>query len=126
MINPSNTYSLTDFCCSASHYIEQIRAAKVPVVLTVQGEAAVVVQDIHAFQQLWERLQSVEEELRALKLDALHQAVVVGIDQLEGDDWDEYDEANLSTLFDDIKIKGRKGLAERNSGIAFSEHDPDL
>lgn len=112
MLNLKNIHSLTDFRRNASNYIDKIRGTQAPLVLTVNGEAAVVIQDAQAFQQLLDRLQDAEEELRLMKLDALRRDIAVGIDQLESEDYMEYDENELSDLFDDIKAKGRSRLSE--------------
>jgi prevent-host-death family protein len=112
MINLQNIRSLTDFRRNASNYIDQIRETKAPLVLTVNGEAAVIVQDAHSFQQILDRLESVEKELRAMKLDALQKDVTAGIEQLELGNYEEYDEDTLPELFGNIKAKGRQRLAE--------------
>ena len=56
MINLENIHSLTDFKRNASSYVERIRETKAPIVLTVNGEAAVIVQDALSFQNLLDRL----------------------------------------------------------------------
>lgn len=117
MINLENIHSLTDFKRNASNYIEQIRETKTPLVLTVNGEAAVIVQDALAFQQLLDRLNQVEEELRLMKLEALRRDVAVGIEQLENGQYDEYDEETLPTLFEDIKARGRESLAQKSNKV---------
>lgn len=112
MINLENIRSLTDFRRNASNYIDQIRETKAPLVLTINGEAAVIVQDARSFQQILDRLESAEKELEAMKLDALRRDVAAGIAELESGDYEEYDEDSLSDLFDDIKAEGRRRLAE--------------
>ncbi|HBL11840.1 MAG TPA: prevent-host-death family protein, partial [Cyanobacteria bacterium UBA11162] len=52
---------LTDFKRNASSYVEQIQQTKSPMVLTVNGEAAVIVQDALSFQDLLDRLNQLEE-----------------------------------------------------------------
>jgi len=116
MINLQNIRSLTDFRRNASNYIEQLRETKAPLVLTVNGEAAVVVQDARSFQAILDRLESAERELEAMKLDALRRDIAAGIAELESGDYEEYDEDSLPELFNDIKARGRQRLAER--GIA--------
>jgi prevent-host-death family protein len=44
--------SLTTFRRSSGHFMEQLRKTKRPVVLTVNGRAAAVVQDAEAYQRL--------------------------------------------------------------------------
>jgi prevent-host-death family protein len=58
MFSLQNIHSLTDFKRNANTYIESIRSTKAPIVLTVNGEAAVVVQDAMVFQDLVDRLLS--------------------------------------------------------------------
>lgn len=112
MINLENIRSLTDFRRNASNYIDQIRETKAPLVLTINGEAAVIVQDARSFQQILDRLESAEKELESMKLDALQRDVAAGIAELESGDYEEYDEDSLSELFDDIKARGRQRLTE--------------
>lgn len=115
MINLENIRSLTDFRRNASNYIDQIRETKAPLVLTINGEAAVIVQDARSFQQILNRLESAEKELEAMKLDALQRDVAAGIAELEAGDYEEYDEDSLPDLFEDIKARGRRRLAERKA-----------
>jgi prevent-host-death family protein len=112
MINLKNIRSLTDFRRNASHYIEQIRETQAPLVLTINGEAAVIVQDARSFQQLQDRLERAEQELQSLKRDALRQDIAAGLAELEAGEYDEYDQDTLSDLFDDIKASGRRRLAK--------------
>ena len=56
MVNVQNIHSLTEFKRNANSYIETIRSTKAPIVLTVNGEAAVVVQDAIEYQALIDRL----------------------------------------------------------------------
>ena len=63
--------SLTDFKRNVKHFIERIKATKSPLVLTVNGRAEVVIQDASAFQEMIDKLERTEEELRRLKLESL-------------------------------------------------------
>ncbi|MGK7878123.1 MAG: type II toxin-antitoxin system Phd/YefM family antitoxin [Xenococcaceae cyanobacterium] len=83
MINLQNIHSLSEFRQNAKHYIDKLRASKAPLVLTVNGEATVVVQDAEAFQKTQEHLQALEEELRSVKIAALQRDVEVGIEQIK-------------------------------------------
>lgn len=107
MINLENIHSLTDFKRNSSNYVEQVRRSKSPLVLTVNGEAAVIVQDALTFQQMLDRLKEVEEELRLMKIETLRREVAVGIEQLNNGDFTEYDEESLPELFEDVKSRGR-------------------
>jgi prevent-host-death family protein len=52
VIDLRNIHSLTDFKRNANAYVEQLQATQLPLVLTVNGKAAVVVQEAGAFQSL--------------------------------------------------------------------------
>lgn len=52
--------TLSDFKLHASRIIKQIKTTKEPVVLTVNGKAAVVVQDAESYQQLLEAKERAE------------------------------------------------------------------
>jgi prevent-host-death family protein len=110
MINLDNIQSLTDFKRNASSYVDRIRETKSPLVLTVNGKAAVVVQDAMAFQASAERMESMETQIQALKLAALKQDIQVGIQQLENGQYQDYNEEELDTLFEDIQREGRQSL----------------
>ena len=90
MVNVQNIHSLTEFKRNANSYIETIRSTKAPIVLTVNGEAAVVVQDAIEYQALIDRSQAREAEIREMKLAALRKEVQVGIDQVEAGEYTEY------------------------------------
>jgi prevent-host-death family protein len=77
MISLDNIHSLTDFKRNASNYVDQVRDTRSPIVLTVNGKAAVVVQDAIAFQDLLNRFQAMETEIHELKLAALRQDLQV-------------------------------------------------
>lgn len=115
MINLENIRSLTDFRRNASNYIDHIRETKAPLVLTVNGEAAVIIQDARSFQQILDRLESAEKELQFMKLDALRKDIAAGIAELETGDYEEYDEDTLPELFNDIKARGRRRLTEHRA-----------
>ncbi len=95
MIKLENIHSLTDFKRNASSYVEQIQQTKSPMVLTVNGEAAVIVQDALSFQDLLDRLNQLEEELRLMKLEELRTQIRQGV---------ESGEATLLDIEDVIRI----------------------
>ena len=83
-ISTQNIRSLTDFRNNAKQYVEQLQTTKSPLVLTVNGEAAIVVEDAQAFQANQDRLHQLEAENEALKrLEELRAAVAVGAEQAE-------------------------------------------
>jgi prevent-host-death family protein len=83
MINLSNIHSLSDFKQNAKRYVEQLQETKSPLILTINGEAAVVVEDAEAFQQAQDRIRELEAELARLKQEALHRDIELGIQQLQ-------------------------------------------
>ena len=83
MINLQDIHSLTDFKRNASSYVERIRETKAPMALTINGEAAVVVQDAISFQHLLDRLKGLEEELEQVKLKALQTEIQKGVESGE-------------------------------------------
>ncbi|WP_413199738.1 type II toxin-antitoxin system prevent-host-death family antitoxin, partial [Nostoc piscinale] len=110
-INLENIHTLTDFKRNAKDYVERIKATKLPLVLTVNGKAEVVVQEAQAFQEMIDQLEQMETELKKFKLEALKREIAIGIEQLENGEYTEYDEDSISTLFGEIAARGRKKLA---------------
>jgi prevent-host-death family protein len=106
MINLENIHSLTEFKRNASNYVERIRDTKAPIVLTVNGEAAVIVQDAKSFQNLLNQLQQLEEELRLLKLEALRTQIRQGV---------ESGEATPLDIEDTIRRGKARASARRNA-----------
>ena len=110
MIPLQNIQSLTDFKRNASNYVEQVQSTHTPLVLTVNGKAAVVVQDAGSFQAQVDRLQALEAELQELKRAALKQDLAIGLQQLQQGQFTERTESDLRQFFDDIKTQGRSDL----------------
>lgn len=52
--------SLSTFKRDTSHFIEQMKASGNPVVLTVNGRAELIVQDVESYQTLLERIEYLE------------------------------------------------------------------
>src|SRR5437764_10773464 len=61
MVNVTDIHSLTEFQRHAKSFIEKLQASKSPLVLTVNGQPAVVVQDAETYQALLERLREMED-----------------------------------------------------------------
>jgi prevent-host-death family protein len=114
MLSLHNIHPLTDFKRNASTYIDQVRKSLAPVVLTVNGKAAVVVQDAGAYQAMIDRLQFLEQELQSINRASLLQAIDLGIEQLDQGQFSEYSSETIPDLFADIRKTGRQdlGLAE--------------
>jgi prevent-host-death family protein len=109
-IDLRNIHSLTDFKRNANAYVEQLQSTQLPLVLTVNGKAAVVVQEAGAFQSLIDRLKSMESELQSFKLAQLRQDLGTGIEQLDRGQSTTYTQDNLHQLFDEIRTQGRSNL----------------
>jgi PHD/YefM family antitoxin component YafN of YafNO toxin-antitoxin module len=63
MITPDDICSLTDFQRNVKEHIKRLKKTGRPEVLTVNGSAALVVQDARAYQKLLEavdRLEAIE------------------------------------------------------------------
>ena len=60
MFQLNDIHSLTDFTRSARTHIDRLRQTGRPEILTVNGRAAVVVQDAEAYQKLLDLLDSAE------------------------------------------------------------------
>lgn len=61
MVNITDIHSLTEFQRHAKSLIEKVKESKSPLVLTVNGRPAVVVQDAEMYQALVERLREMED-----------------------------------------------------------------
>ncbi len=113
MIKLENIHPLTDFKRNAKAFVDQLKATKSPIVLTVNGKAEVVIQDAVAFQEMQERLQQAEAELRTLKLQTLRQDLTLGAEQLQTGQYKDYDDSSLAALPEAIKSRGRQRLAQK-------------
>ncbi len=54
--------SVTDFQRNAKVHVARLKKTKAPMVLTVNGSAAIVVQDASAYQKLQNRIEELESE----------------------------------------------------------------
>ena len=63
MIRADAIHSLTDFQRNAKAVIERVRTQHQPVVITVNGEAAVVIQDAGDYQRMEDERQAVLEAI---------------------------------------------------------------
>ncbi len=110
MINLENIHPLTDFKRNVKQFIEQIKATKSPLILTVNGKAEIVIQDASSFQEMMRRLESSEAEVRKLKLEALQRDIALGVEQLQNGQYRECDDESLPNLLQTIKERGRRKL----------------
>lgn len=61
MINLRNIHSVTDFQRSPKDVLGKLKESKNPVVLTVNGKAAFVVQDAESYQALLDKVEAAED-----------------------------------------------------------------
>jgi len=83
MVPLTNIHSLTDFRHNAKKFVDELQETKTPIVLTVNGRAAVVALDVGSFENYQNRIRELEEEVQALKLVALKEALMQGAEQAE-------------------------------------------
>lgn len=60
MVELSNIHALSDFQRNSKNYIRRLKRTGKPAVLTVNGQAEVVIQSAEAYQKLLDDLQFVE------------------------------------------------------------------
>ena len=60
MINLRDIRSVTEFQRNIKVYVGQLKQSKVPLVLTVNGRAELIVQDAESYQALLDRLERAE------------------------------------------------------------------
>lgn len=60
MINLKSIHSLTDFKRHTITYLEELKKTRLPMVLTVNGKAEVVVFDAEAFQDFLNKIEYVD------------------------------------------------------------------
>jgi len=61
-INVKDIRSVTDFQRNAKTHITRLKKTKAPMVLTVNGNASVIVQDAATYQDLRDRIDALEYE----------------------------------------------------------------
>ena len=61
MVNlAEDIHPLTDFKRNTAGFVKQMKATHRPVVLTVNGKAELIVQDVSSYQQVLDRLDELE------------------------------------------------------------------
>jgi prevent-host-death family protein len=73
MIDITEIRSVTDFQRNAKKHVARIKKTKSPMVLTVNGSAAIVVQDAASYQDQVDRLEDFEERQRFVA--AIHEGL---------------------------------------------------
>ena len=60
MLDTRNIHPMTDFLRNHKAHVTQLKETRMPLVLTVNGRAEIVVQDVHSYQDLLDRLHHME------------------------------------------------------------------
>ena len=60
MLDLRQVFSLTDFLRNHKELVSRVTETKKPVVLTVKGKPALVIQDAGSYQDLMDRLEKAE------------------------------------------------------------------
>ena len=60
MFRTDSIYSLTDFQRNARAHLDQLKQSGQPEILTVNGQAEIVVQDATAYQAMVDKLEAIE------------------------------------------------------------------
>jgi PHD/YefM family antitoxin component YafN of YafNO toxin-antitoxin module len=60
MLDTRQIYSLTDFLRNHKAHVVRLKETRMPEVLTVNGRAEVVIQDVESYQALLDRLHHLE------------------------------------------------------------------
>ncbi|NES99232.1 MAG: type II toxin-antitoxin system Phd/YefM family antitoxin [Sphaerospermopsis sp. SIO1G1] len=67
MFSLSDIHPLSEFQRGAKTFLDKLKEAKSPIVLTVNGKAAAVVQDAESYQRLIDRLELLESVAKIRK-----------------------------------------------------------
>ena len=62
MLDLRQVFSVTDFLRNHKELIARVAETRKPVVLTVKGKPALVIQDAVSYQELMDRLERAEEK----------------------------------------------------------------
>ena len=115
MLDTRNIYPLSDFQRNAKDFISQLKESQKPIVLTVNGKAAMVIQDAIAFQENLDRLKAAEEELDKIDLERLRREAEIGLKDLREGRFTTYTAETIGSLADRIKAEGRAELGLKTS-----------
>ena len=67
MFRTDSIYSLTDFQRNARSHLERLKESGQPEILTINGQAEVVVQNATAYQDMVDKLDAIEGVRRGLE-----------------------------------------------------------
>lgn len=84
MISPKYIESLTAFKRNTDEYVKKIKESGTPLVLTVNGKAEIVVQDVESYQRMLELLDRAET-IEAVRegLESVRRGKTVSLDQFD-------------------------------------------
>ncbi|MGB2923694.1 MAG: type II toxin-antitoxin system Phd/YefM family antitoxin [Limnothrix sp.] len=87
-----NIHPLSEFQRSAKSFLETLKETKSSIVLTVNGKAAVVVQDAESYQLMTERMELLESMLGIRKsLEEFDQGKGIALDDASQSLREKYD-----------------------------------
>lgn len=69
MFNLLDIHSLTEFQRNSRRFLARLQESHKPVVLTINGKAAIVMQDAESYQALLDELQAARETLSNNKVE---------------------------------------------------------
>ena len=64
MLDLRQVFSLTDFLRNHKELVSRVTETRKPVVLTIKGKPALVIQDADSYQELMDRLEKAEGKER--------------------------------------------------------------
>lgn len=99
-IDLTNIYSLTSFRQNPKEHVTKLKNSTTPLVLTINGQATLVVSSVDSYQKTLDRLRELEDEVRELKAKALEAAVAVGFDEAERG---EFSTRSFSQIIEDTE-----------------------
>jgi prevent-host-death family protein len=91
MLDTSNIYPLSDFQRNAKGFIAQLQESHKPIVLTVNGKAAIVIQDAAAYQELLDHLEiersaaTIRQRMEKFTQDGVDYDAKDGLEDLRGE-----------------------------------------
>ena len=91
MLDTRNIYPLSDFQRNTKDFISQLKESQKPIVLTVNGKAAVVVQDAESYQELLDALDVersaavIRERIQQFAIDGIEYDAKEALEELRGD-----------------------------------------
>lgn len=86
MIDLNEVYSLTEFQRNAKEHVERLSRTGKPHVLTINGKAAVVVQDAASYQRMLDEKEQLEARVGVQRgLDAMKRGETRPLEDVLGD-----------------------------------------